>query len=119
MFLAGRDELEGNLGQRSHVCELPVLVARRRKAQLREALHGRLADAVDTRTAIRRQSLLEIDKVRQVDVLFFLHVNHDEIVPSRDYTSWACRTVSSIQPYPLASSSSASSLPPDLTIRPL
>src|SRR5690349_20163235 len=74
LTVVGRHGAKWDFGDRSHAGKLPVLIPTRRKSELIEALHGRLAQPVDPRLAVCRGFFLEPGKVRPVRVLLVLQV---------------------------------------------
>ena len=97
---------EPRLRDRRHAREAPLLLLHRREAELGEARDRPLADLVEPRR--RRAGPVAGERLERGDVTL-LHVGR---------LGHATAAASRSQSYPFSSSSSASSFPPDLTIRP-
>src|SRR5690348_6890677 len=105
-----------------HIAILPVFEARGREAHLGKRLHTFAAEIAQPLWDSRSLPLFEISIVLQIKFFgFFQCGRHQSIIPFSlaCYARSLAGTVSSSQLYPFSSSSRASSLPPDFTIRPL
>ena len=75
-------ELKGDLGQRRQVGESPILMARRRHAELAEARDGGVANAPQPRRIAPAQFFLELPELREVQTLFGRQYRHWVFNPS-------------------------------------